>query len=180
MKNDFSLIESYYHGKSSGVDALTSFTGSSLYFKDDGHIEAVNLDLKDLPMGYRFFLLNTHAKYETGPLVEAFFEKMKDEGFKKLIEEDYLPMNKKFIESLLGIRKADPAMIFRIISDFQHAHFRRMIPESMLDTWIDGQVGNEYYLKLSGAGGGFLLGMCHYTGIDSVKRRFGADLMWVE
>jgi hypothetical protein len=50
----------------------------------------------------------------------------------------------------------------------------------MLDTWIDGQVGNEYYLKLSGAGGGYLLGMCHYTAIDTVKRRFGDDLMWVE
>jgi len=180
QRHDLSLIESYYHGKSSGVDALTCFRKSSLFFHEDGEIEPVELNMSDLPLGYRFFLLDSHVRFETGPLVEHFLDRMKDEEFAALIREDYLPMNLKFIESLLGRRDANPGLLFRVISDFQFTHFRRMIPESMLDIWIDGQVGNDYYLKLNGSGGGYMLGICHYTAADSLNNRFGKDLLWIK
>ena len=179
QRADLGLIESYYHGKSSGVDALTCFQKTPLYFKEDGSIEKLDLDMAKLPMGYRFFLLDSHVRYETGPLVEFFRMRMKDDGFKALIMEEYLPMNQKLIESLIGIRDANPGLLFRLISDFQYTHFRKMIPDSMLDNWIDGQVGNEFYLKLNGSGGGYMMGLCHYTAKDSMERRFGEDLLWV-
>lgn len=179
QRADLGMIESYYHGKSSGVDALTCYRKTPLYFKEDGSIEEVTLDMSALPMGYRFFLLDSHVKYETGPLVEHFRMRMKDDEYNALIREEYLPMNQKFIESLLGLRDVNPGLLFRVISDFQYAHFRKMIPDSMLDNWIDGQVGNEYYIKLNGSGGGYMMGICHYTANDSLNHRFGNDILWL-
>lgn len=180
QRHDLGLIESYFHGKSSGVDALTCFRKTSLFFREDGGIEEVSLDMSNLPMGYRFFLLDSHTKFQTGPLVEMFLERIKDKDFEAVVREEYLPMNQKFIESLLGMRDANPGLLLRVISDFQFTYFRKMIPDSMLDIWIDGQVGNDFYIKLNGSGGGYMLGICHYTAADSLKNRFGNDLLWIK
>ena len=159
QRKDLATMESLFHGKSSGVDAMTSFTGNALHFLGDGAIRPVERDpLK--PMGkYRFFLLDSETVFDTGPLVKTFLNKMEDHSFKKAIKEDYLPMISKFIESLTGERNVDPGLLFRAISDFQCNNFREMIPQKMEDAWIDGQVSNTYYLKLNGSGGGFMLGI---------------------
>lgn len=180
QRHDLVLIESYFHGRSSGVDALTCFRKAPLYFREDGTITEVKLDLSDLPMKYRFFLLDSHTRFDTAPLVGYFLEQMKDEKFETRIREEYLRMNQRLIDALLGLEKTDPGLIFRVISDFQYNHFRKMIPDHMLDPWIEGQVSNEYYLKLNGSGGGYLLGICHETAIDFLTEKFDGDILWIK
>jgi mevalonate kinase len=179
QKEDLASIESYFHGKSSGVDALTCHTRSALRFHTSGTIEKVTLDPLKVPGGYRFFLLDSGVKFDTGPLVKHFLNQMEDPGFKRVIEEEFLPLNEKLIETLLGEREADPGLLVRLLSDFQFRHFSHMIPEKMLDIWIEGQVSNEYYLKLNGSGGGFMLGITHQTSMDSLEMRWGEKLIWV-
>jgi hypothetical protein len=58
-------------------------------------------------------------------------------------------------------------------------HFRKMIPEHVLDLWIEGQVSNEYYLKLNGSGGGFMLGLTHQSSMEVLEERLGKELVWV-
>ena len=55
-----------------------------------------------------------------------------------------------------------------------------MIPEKMLDVWIEGQVSNEFYLKLNGSGGGYMLGITHQTSMEILNERWGENLIWVE
>lgn len=179
QKEDLASIESYFHGKSSGVDALTCFTRSALRFQDTGAIEKVKFDPTEIPGGYRFFLLNSGEKFDTGPLVKHFFSQLEDPDFQRSIEEEYLPLNQKLIETLLGEREADPGLLVRLLSDYQFNHFSKMIPDKMLDVWIEGQVSNEYYLKLNGSGGGFMLGITHHTSMEVLEERWGEKLIWV-
>lgn len=180
QKEDLATIESYFHGKSSGVDALTCHAGSALRFHSSGHIERVNFDPAEIPGEYRFFLLNSRERFDTGPLVTHFLERMKDEPFRRAVEEEYLPLNRLLIESLLGEKDTDPAMLVRLVSDFQLKHFPKMIPESMAELWIEGQVSNAFYLKLNGSGGGFMLGIAHGSFRESLDTRWGEQILWID
>jgi len=104
---------------------------------------------------------------------------MKDPGYMRSVEEEYLPLNQKLIETLLGDREADPAMLVKLLSDFQLQFFRNMIPDHVIDLWIEGQVSNEYYLKLSGSGGGLMLGITHRSFGESLDERWGSKLHWI-
>lgn len=179
QKEDLARIESYFHGKSSGVDALTCFRNTPLYFKAEGSIQPVDFSPSHLPGGYRFFLLDSGVQFQTGPLVKQFLEKLKDPRFEAEMREEYLRLNQQLIESLLERRRADPAMLVGMISDFQWKHFRPMIPPSAEDLWIGGQVSNEYYLKLNGSGGGFMLGITHRDSTEVLEERWGKELIWV-
>jgi mevalonate kinase len=179
QKEDLALIESYFHGKSSGVDALTCYLASPLYFLSDGSIQPHAFDPVVLPGGYRFFLLDSGERFETGPLVARFLEEMKNPVYKTAVKEEYLLLNQKLIETLLAQRQADPAMLVGLISAFQWHHFRPMIPECMYDTWIEGQVSNEYYLKLNGSGGGFMLGITHHQSMELLTERWKEKVRWI-
>ena len=179
QKEDLALIESYFHGKSSGVDALTCHAASALRFYPSGSVQTVRFDPSEIPGGYRFFLLNSGERSDTGPLVKHFLDRMKDSEFRRSMEEEYLPLNEKLIETLTGEREADPSMLMNMISSFQLEYFQRMIPEKMIDRWIEGQVSNEYYLKLNGSGGGYFLGITHQTYGDRLAERWGPDLLWI-
>lgn len=180
QKQDLAAIESYFHGKSSGVDALTCYVNSPLYFRADGTIQKVNFNPVQIPSGYRFFLLDSGERYDTGPLVKHFLKQMEDPGFASSVRYEYMTVNQKLIESLLGEKDADPGLLVRILSDFQLTHFRKMIPAKMLDLWIEGQISNEYYLKLNGSGGGYMLGITHHSAMENLEDRWKKDLIWIE
>jgi len=177
-KEDLAAIESFFHGKSSGVDALTCHTGSPLYFHGKS-IEQVNFNPASIQGGYRFFLLDSGERFDTGPLVTDFLKSMETRGFASSIRGEYLDITDKLIGTLLGHRSADPALLVRVISDFQFTHFRKMIPDSMVDTWVQGQVSNEYYLKLNGSGGGFMLGIAHADSMESLNQRWKGRVTWI-
>lgn len=180
QKEDLAAIESYFHGKSSGLDALTCHAGTALRLDSSGNIKRVQFDPSDLPGGYRFFLLNSGVRFDTGPLVDHFLSQMKNPEYKRAIEEEYLQLNDLLIASLLGERDTDPAMMVKLLSDFQLKYFRKMIPDQALDLWLEGQVSDEYYLKLNGSGGGFMLGITHQSFREDLEERWGPDLYWID
>ena len=180
QKEDLAAIESFFHGKSSGVDALTCFAGTPLHFYEDGTIEKVQFNPARLPLGYRFFLLDSGHRFDTGPLVGHFLKQMEDQAFASSIRNEYLLFNRKLIDSLLGRTDTDPGLLVRVLSDFQLTHFRKMIPSNVIDSWIEGQISNDYYLKLNGSGGGFMLGITHHSGMKSLEERWNEKLIWIE
>jgi len=179
-KEDLAAIESYFHGRSSGLDALTCREGAAIHVYSDGSIEKVNFNPAEIRGGYRFFLLNSRERFDTGPLVKHFLNQMKDPGFKHSIEDEYLRLNRKLVEALQGELEADPALLVKLLSDFQLRFFRRMIPEKMTDLWIEGLVSDAWYLKLNGSGGGYMLGMAHESFRESLASRWGGDLLWID
>ena len=173
-----------------GGDALTipftqfnargSRDGTALHFLHSGEIRPVEFDPSSIPGGYRFFLLDSGEQFETGPLEEHFLQQMNEPGFASSIRNEYLVLNQKLIEVLLGIREADPGLLVRAISDYQFTHFHKMIPDTVLDFWIDGQVSNEYYLKLNGSDGRYMLGITHETSIGNLEEQWKEKVIWIE
>ena len=179
QKEALAAIESFFHGRSSGVDALTCHAGTALHFLQNGEIRKADFDPSHIPGGYRFFLLDSGQRLDTGPLVSHFLQMMDDPSFASSIRNEYLPVNQKLVEVLLGVRDADPALLVRILSDFQFVHFRKMIPDQSADLWLEGQVTNQFYLKLNGSGGGFMLGITHETSMDTLEERWKEKVIWI-
>lgn len=179
QKEDLAAIESFFHGKSSGIDALTCHARAPIYFSSKGEIQKREFNPSEIPGGYRFFLLDSGECFDTAPLVGYFLEQMKNSMFASSIRNEYLEINQKLIEVLLGIRQGDPAMLIMVLSDYQYTHFRKMIPENMLDVWIEGQLSNEYYLKLNGSGGGYMLGITHESSMESLSERWKQKVTFI-
>ena len=180
MKQDLATIESFFHGKSSGVDALTCFLGEPLHFSGNGEIKTTRFNPAKVPGNYRFFLLDSGIVLETGPLVKWFMEALKNPTFRERMEKEYMDLNHKFIEILLEKRTGDPGLLLRAISEFQFRYFQKMIPGDMAEIWLAGQLNNTYYMKLNGAGGGYMLGITYHGAIPEVEEMLGKEkLVWI-
>lgn len=158
IKAIFGEMESYFHGKSSGMDPLICYMNLPILIEN-----RENLDKVSIPNGEKgkgaIFLIDSGITGETGPMIQIFFEKMKTEGFRKTMKEEFIRYNNACIEAFL---KKDMTPFFRNLKKLSHwayEHFRPMIPESIFNIWKKGLDSNAYYLKLCGSGGGgYILG----------------------
>jgi hypothetical protein len=125
LQRFFARMEGYFHGNSSGVDPLVSFLGSrqpdlALHFGGGQPVTPVASGLgarvsglqADFPNGWTLTLLNTGLPRQTGPLVAAFQERMREPVFAAAVREELLPANAAAIRGLLegaGARAAASA-----------------------------------------------------------------------
>lgn len=158
LKAIFAQLESYFHGKSSGIDPLIIYLNIPLLIKSKTDIGAVGLP-NGLEGKGAIFLIDSGSPGETQPLVNLFMENLKQEGFRKMVKEKFVAYNDRCIQSFL---KSDVKALFKDLknlSQFLLEHFRPMIPAVFHNLWKQGLETNAYYLKLCGSGGGgFILG----------------------
>ncbi len=158
LKVVFGLLESFFHGKSSGIDPLICYMNLPILIESREDVDKVNLPKAEEGKG-AIFLIDSGMAGETGPMIQIFFEKMKTEGFRKTLKEEFIRYNNACIESFL---KKDMNPFFRNLkklSLWAYDHFKPMIPESIYQAWKKGLDTNAYYLKLCGSGGGgYILG----------------------
>ena len=182
LKNKLGAMESFFHGKSSGIDPLVSFVQKSLLI-DNNFIKKIEAPLLTHPSDdYCFFLLDTNKKRSAKPLIQWFTERSLDNYFIKIIEEQLLVFNKSAIESLLENDAENLFGQMHGISDFQFRYFPPMIPSEIRAAWLDGLASDFFKIKLCGAGGGgFMLGFSKnwaatvekLAGFPLVKLNFG-------
>ena len=158
LKLIFAQLESYFHGKSSGIDPLICYLNIPLLIKSKSDIGAVGLP-DSLEGKGAIFLIDSGTPGETQPLVNLFMEKCKHEGFRNMVKEQFVALNDSCIKSFL---KSDIKGLFtnlKGLSQFLLEHFKPMIPSVFHGLWKQGLESNAYYLKLCGSGGGgFILG----------------------
>lgn len=158
LKQVFGLLESYFHGKSSGIDPLICFMNLPILIENKESVDKVSIPKSEEGKG-AIFLIDSGSTGETGPMVQIFFEKMKTEGFRKTLKEEFIRYNNACIETFL---KKDMNPFFRNLkklSVWAFDHFKPMIPDSIYNVWKKGIDTNAYYLKLCGSGGGgYILG----------------------
>lgn len=158
IKAVFGEMESYFHGKSSGMDPLICYMNLPILIENKENLDKVAIPKEEQGKG-AIFLIDSGITGETGPMIQIFFEKMKTEGFRKTLKEEFIRYNNACIDSFL---KKDMNPFFRNLkklSYWAYEHFRPMIPESIFNIWKKGLDSNAYYLKLCGSGGGgYILG----------------------
>ena len=158
LKEIFSLMESFFHGKSSGLDPLNSYLSIPILINSKDNLEPTGIPSQKEGKG-AVFLLDSEMMGETGPMVNIFMDKMKNEGFRKMLNEDFAKHTDACIEDFLhGNVKSlfgNVKQLSKVVLD----NFKPMIPKAFHAVWRKGIESNAYYLKLCGSGGGgYILG----------------------
>ncbi len=159
LKHVLSLMESYFHGKSSGLDPLICYLNLPILIKGKGHLDTVGLPVQNTEGKGAIFLMNTGAPGKTKGMVEIFLERLKEEGFRKMVRTELKNHNDSAVKHFL---KGEITPLFQSVKEisklFLH-NFKPMIPQKFEELWSTGIETNAYYLKLCGSGGGgFVLG----------------------
>ena len=159
LKTIFSEMESFFHGKSSGLDPLNSYLSLPILINSKDNIEATGIPSQQTEGKGAVFLLDSGITGETAPMVRIFMENMKQEGFREMLKNQFIKYTDSCVDDFL---KGDIKSLFsntKQLSKVVLNHFKPMIPKQFHELWKKGIETNEYYLKLCGSGGGgYILG----------------------
>jgi len=158
LKQIFSLMESFFHGNSSGLDPLNSYLSLPILINSKENIEPAGIPSQKEGKG-AVFLLDSEQIGETAPMVNIFMNKMKNEGFRKMISEEFAKTTDACIEDFLHGNVKSLFGNVKSLSKIVLKNFKPMIPAAFHKVWEKGIATNDYYLKLCGSGGGgYILG----------------------
>lgn len=179
LKKVFGQLESYFHGKSSGIDPLICYMNLPILIENKENVDRVSIPESEAGKG-AIFLIDSGMTGETGPMVQIFFEKMKTEGFRKTMKEEFIRYNNACIDAFI---KKDMNPLFRNLKNLSiwaYEHFKPMIPESIYKAWKNGLDTNAYYLKLCGSGGGgYILGFTKdYAKAEKMLKGFHKEVIY--
>ncbi len=159
LKVIFAEMESFFHGKSSGLDPLNSYLSLPILISSQNDIEATGIPSQNTTGKGAVFLLDSGMVGETAPMVQLFMQKMKEEGFRAMLKNQFIKHTDACVEDFL---KGDIKSLFRNTKQLSKVvlnHFKPMIPKKFHQLWASGIESNAYYLKLCGSGGGgYILG----------------------
>ena len=169
-------LESFFHGKSSGLDPLVCYLERPVLVGADATVSTLpGPGLRDF--GGRWFLLDARVPKAGREAIARFGESCRDENFRR----DYLRPALSLTADLIrmSIADGDDAVAFRQnlrrLSGLQLAHLSWLIPAHIQRVWRELHTDDRAYLKLCGAGGGG-----YFLGYASEPRDLrGEDLVWV-
>ncbi|MBS1548962.1 MAG: mevalonate kinase [Bacteroidetes bacterium] len=179
LKVVFGTLESYFHGKSSGIDPLICFMNLPILIENKESVDKVSIPKEEVGKG-AIFLIDSGMVGETGPMVQIFFEKMKTEGFRKTLKEEFIHYNNACIHAFLKKEMNPFFKNLKKLSVWAYEHFKPMIPESLYNAWKKGLDTNAYYLKLCGSGGGgYILGFTQdYEKAEKMLSGFQKEIIY--
>tara|TARA_B100001059_G_scaffold235500_1_gene281377 strand:+ start:3494 stop:4423 length:930 start_codon:yes stop_codon:yes gene_type:complete len=159
LKQIFGQMESHFHGESSGLDPLICYLNLPVIIKSKEDLDTVGIPSQNIDSQGAIFLLNTNEPGETQPMVQLFMEKMKEQGFRKMVKTELKKYNDECISAFI---KGDFVPLFKNLKKLSAIllqNFSPMIPDQFQSIWKKGIESGDYYLKLCGSGGGgYILG----------------------
>ncbi len=159
LKKIFGTMESFFHGKSSGLDPLNSYLSLPILINSQDNIESTSIPSQNTEGKGAVFLLDSGSTGETAPMVQLFMEKMKQEGFRAMLKNQFIKHTDACVEDFVN---GNVKSLFTNLKQLSHVvldNFKPMIPAKFHKLWKQGIETNDYYLKLCGSGGGgYILG----------------------
>lgn len=172
LKDIFAAMESWFHGKSSGLDPLTSYLNRPLritHYTDVQIFEGADWKQDEAPV---VFLLDSGVPRQTGTLVRWFLDAEQTTDFGGMLRQEYLPAHTQVMDAWAQADSAAFWPALRTLSRLQIAHFTPMIPPGLQEFWAANLQNPDLAFKICGAGGGgFLLGFARtHAAAKSVAR----------
>lgn len=159
LKTIFAAMESFFHGKSSGLDPLNSFLSLPIMIHSKSKIEPTGIPSQSQHGKAAVFLLDSGMTSKTAPLVSIFLDNFEAPAFRKMMKDEFIALSDRCIEHFLSGNIASLFSDVKKLSSVVLQHFSPMIPKRFLSIWKKGLETNAYYLKLCGSGGGgYILG----------------------
>ena len=178
LKANFAILESFFHGRSSGLDPLVSYLNKPMLIDSGKQIVPVDFHLEQT--GMALALIDTHTTGATGPLVQHFIDLFNLPEFEQAFQKQFVPANNACIESLLAGDKPNFFLNLDQLVRFQVYHFHRMIPVGF-HRMISHALCSKVYIKLLGSGGGgFLLAMARdEADLEKFSRKYNLSITWI-
>lgn len=159
LKQSLSMLESGFHGKSSGLDPLISYVNKPILVSGNDKLNLINLQLDKFLKNATVFLIDTQQKGDTAPLVNDFLLQCESIDFRNKIVEQLIPVSQNCINSFCNNDIDSFFESIQSLSSFQYQNFTNKIPHAYRTLWKTGLDSNKFWLKLCGSGGGgYLLG----------------------
>jgi mevalonate kinase len=159
LKAVFAAMESFFHGKSSGLDPLNSYLSLPILINSKDHIEPTGIPSQNPDGKGAVFLLDSGVTGETAPMVSIFMENMKQEAFRIMMKDQFINYTDSCVDDFLNGNLTSLFSNIKQLSNLVLNNFKPMIPEKFHGIWQHGIESNDYYLKLCGSGGGgYILG----------------------
>jgi mevalonate kinase len=159
LKVIFGKMESFFHGRSSGLDPLNSYLSLPILINSKDNIESTSIPSQNAEGKGAVFLLDSGIVGETAPMVQIFMEQMKNDGFRKMLKNQFIKHTDACVEDFVN---GNIHSLFGNLKQLSHVvldNFKPMIPVKFHELWKNGIDTNDYYLKLCGSGGGgYILG----------------------
>ena len=159
LKAIFGAMESFFHGKSSGLDPLNSYLSLPILINSKDNIESTSIPSQNLEGKGAVFLLDSGIIGETAPMVQIFMEQMKQDGFRNMLKDQFIKHTDACVEDFISGNMKSLFGNLKQLSNVVLDNFKPMIPAEFHKLWKNGIETNDYYLKLCGSGGGgYILG----------------------
>ncbi|MGB2341651.1 MAG: mevalonate kinase family protein [Flavobacteriaceae bacterium] len=159
LKSIFAAMESFFHGKSSGLDPLNSYLSLPILINSKDHVEPTGIPYQNPKGKGAVFLLDSGVTGETAPMVSIFMENMKQESFRIMMKDQFINYTDACVDDFLSGNLKSLFTNMKQLSHLVLNNFKPMIPKEFHTLWKQGIDSNDYYLKLCGSGGGgFILG----------------------
>ncbi|WP_396636707.1 mevalonate kinase [Maribacter sp. R77961] len=169
LKTIFGYMESFFHGKSSGLDPLNSYLSLPILINSKNNIESTSIPTQHIEGKGAVFLLDSGSTGETAPMVQLFMEQMKNEGFRKMLKNQFIKHTDACVEDFVSGNVKSLFGNLKQLSNVVLDNFKPMIPAKFHELWKQGIETNDYYLKLCGSGGGgYILGFTE--DLDKAKK----------
>jgi mevalonate kinase len=156
LKKQLAMMESFFHGTSSGTDPLVSYLNKAVRIKAQHEVEVPDSIPWPVP-GYNFFLLDTGIARSTAPLMRKFSLLMEDSSEYASAVAALNAVNNAVIENIICGNHERLWDYMTEISLMQTEVFSSMIPRDFTDLWKKGLNTGNFLLKLCGAGGGGMI-----------------------
>lgn len=159
LKSIFGSMESFFHGKSSGLDPLNSYLSLPILINSKDNIESTSIPSQNLEGTGAVFLLDSGIIGETAPMIQIFMEQMKQDGFRNMLKDQFTKHTDACVEDFISGNMKSLFGNLKQLSNVVLDNFKPMIPAEFHKLWKNGIETNDYYLKLCGSGGGgYILG----------------------
>jgi mevalonate kinase len=170
LQNLFASMESFFHGKSSGLDPLACYLSTPAIYREQ--ITA----LKNAEINTEnWYLVDTGKSRQTGEFVDIFRKLIADGNYLNALKEQYLPYLDSIIDCVIGkvaCQKINGSLpqLMESFSKMQLHFFEDMIPPKVRTLWENGLENSNFYMKLlGGGGGGFFLCYTNQLPVAQIK-----------
>tara|TARA_S200000501_G_scaffold340334_1_gene348820 strand:+ start:397 stop:1326 length:930 start_codon:yes stop_codon:yes gene_type:complete len=159
LKKIFSQMEAYFHGESSGLDPLNSYLSLPILIQSKNKIKTTGIPSQTKSGKGAVFLIDSGESSQTAPMIEIFFNSMKNKKFNRIMREEFIKISDSCVENFLEANFKALFIDIKKLSSVVFKNFKPMIPSDFHEIWKKGIETNDYFLKLCGSGGGgYILG----------------------
>ena len=149
IKKIMSLVESKFHGNSSGFDPAVSYFNKPMLYSNQKIKLIERIDFKD----FKVYIIDSQIDSSTKKMIKVFEDKISKSEFRLFFNSKFINNTNQCIDHLINTSKLFRDSVKELSNDTLH-NFQEMIPEKLKHKWKEGIKNDSYYMKLCGSGGG--------------------------